>query len=85
MSIISSIFNNLEGKCSLDVSVDGKEVVSVSMENKNITVNVKDVKTAIQVGMDSLVKKDKKSSTLKKLKEKGFKIKLKYKLFEVDV
>ena len=85
MSIISSILNNLEGKCSLDVSVDGKEVVSVSMENKNITVDVKDVKTAIQVGMDSLVKKDKKSSTLKKLKEKGFKIKLKYKLFEVDV
>ena len=55
-------------------------------KNKTILVDIKNPMAAIDMGLLDLLKgKIKGSGSLKKLKDAGFKIKVKYKLFEFEL
>ncbi len=85
MTIFSDILKNVSGKASLSIKAKDKDILEISIEGKEITVDVKDPFAVLDLGVESLLKKKGESRTMKKLKDSGFKIKLKYKMFKVDL
>ncbi|MBI4163443.1 MAG: hypothetical protein HY512_01155 [Candidatus Aenigmarchaeota archaeon] len=84
---LSEILKTLSGKGDLTISADGKPLLFVSLNGKEIKVDVKDAFALVQMGIagDILKGGGKKSEKLQKLKDAGFKIKIKYKLFEFEI
>ncbi|HLD41922.1 MAG TPA: hypothetical protein VJB06_02715 [archaeon] len=83
MGLSSELLKNVSGKASASINISGKEVLAVSLDGKEITIDVKDPFAVLDFGLDRL--KTGKSGTVQKLKDSGFKIKLKYKMFKVEL
>ena len=85
MGLFSDVLKNVGGKATLSIKAKNKEILEVSVEGKEITVDVKDPFAVLDLGVEEILKKKGDSRTIKKLKDSGFKIKLKYKMFKVDL
>ena len=75
-------------KASVAVMVDKSPAVEISCKKGDIIIDVKNPLLLMGMGldMDMLKKKDKKGSVVRKaIKELGFKIKLRYKFFEIEL
>lgn len=66
-----------------DLSIDKKNVLEVSTEGKEILIEIKDPMIAIDLGLLYLLKCE--GNTRKRLKDKGFKIRVKYKVFDFEL
>ncbi len=83
---LSEILKTLGGKGDLTISVNDKPLLFVSLNNKEISVDVKDAFALVQMGIaGDIMKGGGKSKKVQKLKDAGFKIKIKYKLFEFEL
>ncbi len=80
MGLLSSLLEHISGSISFTISLKGDEVATISIKDKEILVDVKNVFLVLQLGFMQFLKKKKSGSkTLTKLKEKGFKIVVRYK------
>ena len=85
MPIFSELLKNVSGKATLSININGKEAFDVLVDEKEITVDVKDPFALLEFGLGEIMKKKGKSRTVQKLKDAGFKVKVKYKLFKVEL
>ena len=84
--MIETILKGLSGSATLTVNMKGKETAIVSVAGKDIVLDVKDPFAFLDFGLfHELMKKKNDSNTIKKLKEHGFKVSLKYKGFKIDL
>ena len=75
-------------KASLVVMIDDSPAVELGYKNGSIIIDIKNPILLMSLGldMDLLKKRDSKKSVFRKmLKDMGFKIKLRYKFFEIDL
>ncbi|MHA2065617.1 MAG: hypothetical protein ACXABY_14675 [Candidatus Thorarchaeota archaeon] len=91
MGTMTDILKRIDKRISIMVLIDEKPLVEVSVEKKEIIVEVKNPLLAIEYGLKKFFESRKvkeKSDTsrvLKMIKDKGYKIKVKYGVFEFDV
>ena len=85
---VMEFLKSLSGKATMTLLVDGSTIAKVNLKDKDITVEVKDPVKAMEMGFHKLLnsrKEDEKKSVRKALKLLGFRIKLKYSIFEMEV
>ena len=91
MGTMTDILKRIDKKISIMVLVDEHPLVEVHVEKKEILIDVKNPLLAIEYGLKKFLESRKakeKSDTsrvLKMIKEKGYRIKVKYGVFEFDV
>ena len=84
--MISEYLSTLKGEVDFTFEMDKKEILSVKIKDKDVLVGIKNPMAAIDMGLLDLLKgKIKGSGSMKNLKDAGFKIKVKYKLFEFEL
>lgn len=75
-------------KAKIAVTIDKSTAVEISCKKGEIIIDVKNpiLLMGLGIDLDLLKKKDKKNSVIRKaIKEMGFKLKLRYKFFEIDL
>ena len=83
---LSDILKTLSGSCEANISIDGKPLLSIELKDKELKIDVKDPFAIVEMGLaGNLLKRGGKSEKVQKLKDAGFKIKVKYKLFEFEL
>jgi hypothetical protein len=81
------LIENFFKKAEIVVMIDKSPAVQVSCKKGDIIIDVKNPMLLMGLGLDlDMLKGDKKKSVIRKaIKEMGFKIKLRYKFFEIDL
>ncbi|HLD57353.1 MAG TPA: hypothetical protein VJA47_03550 [archaeon] len=83
---LADILKTLKGSGEAQVSVNGKPLLDITLNNKELKIDVKDPFAIVEMGLaGNILKGGGKSEKIKKLKDAGFKIKVKYKLFEFEL
>ena len=85
MPLFSDILKSITGSASLKIAIKGREILGVSLEGRSITIDVKDPFAVLDLGVEEFLKKKGQSRTAKKLKDAGFRVILKYKIFRVEL
>jgi hypothetical protein len=97
MHLLESILETIFGKVHFVVTVGNKPAIEIKLHNKEILIDIKNPILAIEFGLEELLEympRDKggnkgdgesPESMLKKLKSMGYTIKVKYKIFELDL
>lgn len=87
MGFVTRLLEGMVGKLHFYVFI-GKNVAAevIIEENKIITIDIKNPVLAIKAGIDSLLRDRKMDSLMMtKIKDLGYKVKIKYKTFEFEV
>ncbi len=88
MSLLESILETIFGKVHFMILVGNKPAIEVKLHDKEITIDVKNPVLAIELGVEEFFsdrENKPRGSLLKKLKSMGYEIKVKYKIFEIDL
>lgn len=85
MGLISEILKRMDGQLEVSFSIDDSHVVDVLLDKKTVKLDVKNPLTLLELGLSELIKSKKEGSIFKRLKDKGFEVKIKYAGFEVDL
>lgn len=87
--MLEQILERLFGKVHVYVTVGNKPALELTVEGKEIVIDVKNPVLAIEVGADKLLSArkegDSESRTLARLKRMGYKIIIKYKMLKFEV
>ncbi|MBI4020337.1 MAG: hypothetical protein HY367_03310 [Candidatus Aenigmarchaeota archaeon] len=86
--ILPDILKSLSGNAEVTLSVDNSSLLEVHINGKEITIEVKDALKAMEMGLQSLIGGEKKKGEKgirESLKAMGFRIKVKYSIFEIEV
>jgi dimeric dUTPase (all-alpha-NTP-PPase superfamily) len=88
MELLKSILEGFSGDVHFFISFGEKPAAEVKLKDKEIILEIKNPILAAEVAIEELIQKRKKSNLLKymeKLKDLGYKVKIKYKLLEVEL
>ena len=87
MGFLSDIFESIGGKLHFMVFLGDAPAAEIHLEGKSIIVEIIHPLVALELGLQEFLKKDGPYDVglLNKLKKMGYKIKIKYKIFEVDI
>ncbi len=87
MSILEEIFRSIVGRLHFRVYLGKAPAADIELKDKNIIVNIIHPLIAIELGVEELLsrKGGKDVSMIEKLKAAGYKIKIRYKMFELDL
>ncbi len=86
MSLITSILELISGRIHFYLSVGGKPAIEIILRDKEIVAEIKNPLLAIELGLQQMgTSKSMDSYVLKKIKDAGYKIKVKYKMFEIEL
>ncbi|MBI4175673.1 MAG: hypothetical protein HY518_00575 [Candidatus Aenigmarchaeota archaeon] len=84
---LSDLMKSFSGNADVLLEMDGSEFLRASLKGKDITIEVKDPLKAMEMGLHKMMegKKSGKAGIRGMLKSMGFRIKLKYSIFEVEI
>jgi len=88
MSLLESILETVFGRVHFMVLVGNKPAIEIKLKDREIIIDVKNPILAVELGIEEFLEmkeKRKQGSLLKKLKSMGYKIRVKYKIFELDL
>ncbi len=95
MSLLESILETIFGKVHFMIMVGNKPAIEIKLHDRDIIVDVKNPILAIELGLEEIVggldhsedkgKGQSPESMLKKIKSMGYRIRIKYKIFEIDL
>ena len=89
MSILSGIMEQLAGKVHLYVAVGKKPALELFIKDKEILVEIKNPVLALELGLEHILSgakdKDGKIQLIEEIKSHGYKIRVKYKMMEMDI
>lgn len=86
MEVVGDILRDLVGKIHFMIFLGKKPAAEILLENKEIIVDIKNPLIAIELGIEEFLSKKKRDiNMLKKIKRMGYTIRIKYKMFEVDI
>lgn len=85
MGLISQILEKICGRVHFLVFVDGNPAAEVELKDKEIFVEIKNPILAIEFGLEEFFSSGGKTNAFKKIKDLGYKIRIKYRMFEVKL
>ena len=87
MSILSQLFNDVVGKAHFMIFMGKHAAAEIQLNGKNITVDIKNPLIAIEFGIEQLLKGEGEIDVkiLERIKAMGYKIKIRYKMLELDI
>jgi hypothetical protein len=88
MSMITDILEIMTGKVHFYLSVGRKPAIEIFLhdERKEIVAEIKNPVLAFELGLHELAKgKGSGGYVLEKIKDAGYKVKVKYKMFELEL
>ncbi|MFH1445367.1 MAG: hypothetical protein ABIF08_02715 [Nanoarchaeota archaeon] len=86
MGTLSQLLENVSGKANIVFYIENKPAFIVHFKNKEIKIEVKNPILALEFGIQEMFKKNKADKPiLSSAKKLGFKIKIKYKFFELEL
>ncbi len=97
MSLLESILETVFGKVHFMVLVGNKPAIEVSLHDRDITVDIKNPVLAIELGLEEFfggamgggqgkkVPSESPESMLERIKSMGYRIRIKYKMLELDL
>lgn len=87
MPLIADILKSVGGSANCSINIKGKEAAVISLEGKELLLDVKDPFAFMDLGLIGHFMKGRGSSSgaIGRLKEAGFRVRLKYKGFKVDL
>jgi hypothetical protein len=85
MSILREVLKDLTGDVHFYVTVGDSPAAEVKLRGKEILVEIKNPLLAMEAVIKQLLSKPKNKIRLQKLKTLGYRIRIKYKLLEVDL
>jgi len=86
MGIMAKILESLCGKVHFMILIENKPALEITIEDKNILIDVKNPVLALDFGIQQLLKVGKaEKSLLYDVKKLGYKVRIKYKMFELDI
>ncbi len=96
MSLLEDILETIFGKVHFMVFVGDKPAIEIKLHNRDIIVDIKNPILAIELGLEEFVgglgqsrgsgkKEQSPESVLKKIKAMGYRIRIRYKILEIDL
>ena len=86
MSLMRNILEMMRGKVHFYLFVGGSPAVEIIMHNKEIIAEIKNPLLALELGLQQITTNRKSDSyILKQAKKAGYKIKVKYKMLEIEL
>ena len=86
MSMITDVLELFDGKLRLHLRIDGKPAVDVVLKPTEIVIEIKNPLLALELGLQQMgKKKDINSYILRMVKAAGYNVKVKYKIFEIEL
>ena len=87
MGILSEILEMITGKVHLYITVGDSPAVEVILKDKEIIADIKNPVLAFEFGIDQMLKRraPRDSFILKRVKNSGYKVKIRYKLLEIEL
>jgi len=86
MGVMARFLEGLGGKARFMVLIGKKPAIELFIKNKDIIVEIKNPVLAIDFGLQELLKEKRLDSTvINDIKKLGYNIKIKYKMFELDL
>ena len=83
---LADVIKSLSGNAEMTLSLDGSDFLVVHAKGKEMTIEVKDPLKAMEMGLHKFLEGKKSGSGLKQLlKDLGFRIKVKYSIFELEI
>jgi len=85
--ILGEIFRSIVGRVHFMIYLGIAPAAEIEIKDKNIVVNIIHPLIALELGIEELISKkgNYDISTLKKIEKAGYKIKIKYKMFEMEL
>jgi len=87
MGVFSEIFRSVVGKIHFMVYLGKTPAAEIEVKDKEIIVNIVHPIIALELGVEEMLSNKGKRdiNTLEKIKKAGYKIKIKYKMFEIEM
>lgn len=87
MSILEEIFRSIVGRVHFRVYLGKAPAAEIEFKDKDIIVNIIHPIIALELGIEELLSKKgtKDINMIEKLKKAGYNIKIRYKMFELDI
>ena len=86
MGILASILETVGGKVHFMVLIDRKPALELFLKDKELIVEIKNPVLAIDFGIQELFGGGKsKRNIFRQIKKLGYKVKIKYKMLELDI
>jgi|GEM_PF-1136045 len=87
MNILGEIFRSIVGRVHFMIYLGKAPAAEIELKDKDIIVNIIHPIIALELGIEEFLsrKGEKDIQMIKRLKGMGYKLKIKYKWFEVDV
>lgn len=84
--LLHRILEKLFGKVHIYIFVGERKAAELILEDKTVTVDIKNPILAVEAAIEEMARKKRLGSAkLKDLKSMGYKVKIKYKVFEVEL
>ena len=84
--MITDFLGVFRGKVRFFITVGDEPAVEIKIEGKEIIADIKNPLLAIELGIEEFLKSGNSSGDMfKKIKEMGYRIKIKYKFIEVEI
>lgn len=86
MSVMRNIFEMMSGKMHFYLFVGGSPAIEIKMHNKEIIAEIKNPLLALELGLHQFATNRKSDSyILDQAKKAGYKVKVKYKMLEIEL
>ncbi len=85
MDVIAEILRSIVGRAHFMVFLGKYPAAEIELKDKEIDIQIKNPVLAVELGIEELLSKNVDISFLKKIKEMGYKIRIKYKILEVEL
>ena len=86
MSNFKNLMEMIQGKVHLYMFVGGSPAIEIKMHDKEIIAEIKNPILALELGIQQLATKRKADSyILDQVRKAGYKVKVKYKMIEMDL
>jgi hypothetical protein len=86
MGMMSEILEMIQGKVHFYLFVGGSPAIEIKIHDKEIIAEIKNPLLALELGLQQFATKRKSDSfILNQAKKAGFKVKVKYKMLEIEL
>ena len=86
MSTITDILEVFQGRLRFHIRIDGKPAIDIVLKPREVLLEIRNPILALEMGIQQMSKNnDMNSYVLNMIKAAGYKVKVKYKIFEIEL
>ena len=85
MDVIADILRSIVGRVHFMVYLGKFPAAEIELKDKEILIHIKNPLLALELGIEEMLSKKVDISVLDSIKEMGYKVKIKYKILEIEL